>query len=339
VKVLIDYQCIPFYLAHGGLDIQVMSTFYALKKIGVDVELSKWWDKSQTADLIHTFTLPGELYLQLTNEKNIPVVCTTLFTGDCNVSRFKTLLKRGLVKTTSALKKFPFFSQLNSFSRWESYNKCSVNIVGLYAEAYLLHNVYEVANEKIHIVPLGVNDVFLNPKALGNKAEHLITIGTITERKGSVELAELAHQAKVPILFVGKPYSEDSDYWKIFTSLIDNKYVKYQSHTDNQEELAKLYANAQGYVLNSDRENWCLAAHEAVACGLPILLPDQPWSRERFSTQAHYFPKTKGSKSEALLSFYKDRTKKPPNIKINSWEEVALELLDVYSKALSKKVK
>jgi glycosyltransferase involved in cell wall biosynthesis len=43
-----------------------------------------------------------------------------------------------------------------------------------------------------------------------------------------------------------------------------------------------LLQRARGFVLNSRFENWSLAAHEAAACGLPLLLPDLPWSREQF---------------------------------------------------------
>ena len=53
--------------------------------------------------------------------------------------------------------------------------------------------------------------------------------------------------------------------------------------------MVALLQASRGFVLMSQFENWCLSAHEAVACGLPVLVPDQNWSRERFGNAARYF--------------------------------------------------
>src|ERR1039458_7020979 len=55
---------------------------------------------------------------------------------------------------------------------------------------------------------------------------HLISHGTIAPVKNSLELARLALEAQVPVLFVGKPYEATSEYWEQFRRLVDNKVVK-----------------------------------------------------------------------------------------------------------------
>jgi glycosyltransferase involved in cell wall biosynthesis len=101
--------------------------------------------------------------------------------------------------------------------------------------------------------------------------------------------------------------------------------------------MVALLQSARGFVLMSQFENWCLSAHEAVACGLPVLVPDQNWSRERFGNAAYYF-KTIGYGADnvaRLKKFYAEAPAlPPPAIKLHSWLEVALELKKVYEKVL-----
>jgi glycosyltransferase involved in cell wall biosynthesis len=84
------------------------------------------------------------------------------------------------------------------------------------------------------------------------------------------------------VLFVGKPFAAGDSYWEQFRQLVDNKYVRHQPHVASEQEMIGLLQRARGFVLNSRFENWSLAAHEAAACDLPLLLPDLPWSREQF---------------------------------------------------------
>ena len=96
----------------------------------------------------------------------------------------------------------------------------------------------------------------------------------------------------------------------------------------------QLLRRARGYVLMSRYENWCLAAHEAAGCGLPVLLPDQNWSRERFGDQAHFFPK-KGSAVVALKEFYDRSPALPsPQVHLPTWTEAAEKLRAVYINVL-----
>ena len=58
VKILIDQQ-LPFLFAHGGANTQVMQTFLALQRQGVEVEFLRWWDEGQRADLILSDMAPN----------------------------------------------------------------------------------------------------------------------------------------------------------------------------------------------------------------------------------------------------------------------------------------
>jgi glycosyltransferase involved in cell wall biosynthesis len=326
---------VPFMLAHGGAQIQIQRTKAALEQIGVETEYLRWWDETQTADLLHQVATLPEFLLDLARGKGWKVVNTVLFTETCNRSRRSLLLRKMCIRGMATL---PLPIALRSSLHWRTFPMVDQMIIGLQAERDLLQDVYGVAPEKISVVPLGLTETFLKAGPAVRTEEHLICTGRITESKNSLELAGLACAAKVPILFVGKPGNPNSPYWLEFRALIDGKYVKHRDYVSSEAAIADLLRKARGYVLMSEYENWCLAAHEAAACGLPLLLPDQRWSRERFGNQATYWPRTRNDTAAlaALQSFSEQCPKlPPPKVELYSWIEVAERLKDVYSRMLS----
>jgi len=340
MNAIIDIQGTPSFLAHGGATTQVIETANGLRKNGIQVEYCKRWETNQQCDIIHSFGVPNLGYIDFAQRKGIPVVNTTLFTATCNRSTAHLRMQGLATSALLALPSIPPWSSIRAWLPWECYKACDLNVVGLKAEAEVLRRVYGVPDEKIALVPLGLSQAFLDAGAGQRNEDYLITMGTITERKRSLELARLAHQAKTPVLFVGKPYDEQGAYWREFRSLIDGKYVRHRQHTDSVDELIQLLHASRGYVLYSDYENWCLAAHEAVACGLPILLPDQPWSRELFDGQAKFFNASDKSRhTQDLVNFYHESSQlAAPDIKLYSWDEVGTILANEYHKLLQSNV-
>ena len=333
MKVLFDCP-VPAMFTHGGTQIQIEQTKAGLAAVGVEVEFLRWWDPTQRGDLVHYFSTPSNAYLNLARAAGKPVVMTNLFTETCNRSAARLRRQGWLVQ---AALKIPFGRQLKNQLNWRTYSNATHNVVGLECEKNVLQTVYRVPANKISIVPLGLSENYLHA-GQGRRAEnHLICTGTITERKNCVALAELARAAEVPILFVGKPYQPDDPYWLRFQKLIDQRLVKYVPHVESEVEMIGLLQAARGFVLMSQYENWCLSAHEAIACGLPVLVPDQNWSRERFGTAARYFS-TIGFNAEnvaILKKFYTDAAGlSAPAIKLHSWREVAAELKKVYAHVL-----
>jgi len=333
MKILIENQAFPFFLAHGGEQIQILKTYEGLKSIGVDVELTRWWDDQQSADLIHCFGTPNLAYVRMAKRKGISVVNTTLFTATCNRSHRRLRLQGSVVGGLLNLPQIPPWSLIRNQLKWESFRECDSNIVGLEAEKDVLKTVYGVAADRIDLLPLGLSDEFLTAGSGSRSDDYLITTGTITERKRSIELAKMAIQARTPICFVGKPYDPQENYWHRFSELIDGNFVRHIPHVENTSHLIALLQQAKGYVLYSDYENWCLAAHEAIACGLPVLVPDQRWSRERFGDQARFFSKSDHrSDTQILRQFWHDAAElAPPSISLMSWTEVAAQLLSIYN--------
>ncbi len=321
-------------VTHGGTQIQIQRTKCALEKIGVETEFLRWWDETQTADLLHQFTAGSPVVFGLAQAHGWKVANTVLLSETCNRSRWSLLLRKICIWPTL---KLPLPRALESLP-WRPYHLADQMIVGLYAERDLLQNVYGVPGDRISVVPLGLSETFLNAGPGRRTEEHLICTGGINEAKNSLELARVAAAAKVPILFVGKPNNSRGRYWQEFRNTIDGKFVQHRDHIASEASLADLLGRARGFVLKSRFENWCLAAHEAAACGLPLLLPNARWSRERFGDQATYWPRGRNLTAAvaALQSFWEQSPKLPrPKIQLFSWTEVAERLRTVYSQLLS----
>ena len=339
MKVLIDFFGPPFFLAHGGAQTQVIETAAGLRELGVEVEYARWWDGNQTGDIVHCFGVPNNTYLAFAKSKGIPVVNTTLFSATCNRPRWQLQMQGAMVSTLLKMPSFPPWGAIRSQLIWSSFNLCDLNMVGLNVEAEVLRKVYTVPDSKIGMVPLGLSRLFLEAGHGDRSGDHLITTGTITEQKRSLELARIAIAAKVPICFVGKPYDPQGRYWREFKSLIDGKLVKHVPHTESVEEMIQLLKGSRGYVHYSDFENWCFSAHEAIACGLPIIVPDQNWSRELFGNQANYLLPGNDKENPGRLKRFHDAcpTLSTPEVKLHSWKEVGKILMTNYQRILDNR--
>ena len=136
--------------------------------------------------------------------------------------------------------------------------------------------------------------------------------------------------------FVGDPYARGDPYWRRVRRWIDGRYVRHQSHVSDRAKTIEVSAAARGFVLCSQFENWSLAAHEAAASGLPLLLPDLKWSRECFGDEASYFDISGKTNAARLKSFYvsaPDLT--APSIPQSTWDDVATRLIEVYAKMVN----
>lgn len=333
MKVLFNCD-VPFSLAHGGMQVQIEQSSRALQQIGVETEFLRWWDDKQSGDILHQVgALPNHL-TEFAQAKGLKVIVTILLTHQCNRSAKELFIRHVGVASLLSL---PFPQRIKAKLPWQAARKYDHLTVGLEAERIFLERVYGVPREKISIVPLGLTDAFRTAGPPSRTEDHLICTGTITPSKNSLELARFALEAKVPMLFVGKPYDFESQYWKDFQKLVDGKLIKLHPHVNNEAEIVQLLGQSRGYVLMSRYENWSLAAHEAAGSGLPLLLPDQNWSRERFGDQAHYFPKNGGATASAvaLRAFYEKCPSLPsPKVHLPSWTEAAEKLREVYAGVL-----
>ncbi|MBN2505968.1 MAG: glycosyltransferase family 4 protein [Verrucomicrobia bacterium] len=332
MKVLFDHA-LPFQLAHGGVQTQILRTKAALGAAGVEVGFLRWWDEAQEGDLIHLFSPVRGEYLDLARQKGRPVVLTSILSETCNRPRWRLRLQGLVVRT---ILRVPVGRGIQGQLNWQAYARCTHHVVGLAAEQAVLQIVYGVPARRISVVPLGLDEAFLAAGPGRRDAPHLVCVSTITPIKGVVELAQLAREARVPVLFVGKPYDANSAYARAFRELVDGRHVMHHPHVGTAGEMIALLHAARGFVLRSRFENWCLAASEAAACGLPLLLPDLPWSRERFGDAAWYWTGHRRRDVERLRRFHREcPSLRAPAAARCGWTGVAERLRAVYTAVLA----
>lgn len=330
MKVLFDHGN-PFFLAHGGFQIQIEQTRLALEREGVAVEWVRWWDPDQTGDLIHYFGRPHPAYIQQASQKKIPVIFSDLLGALGSRPASLRWCQRGITRLARALLPKEFTIRMG----WDSYAWAN-RVIALTAwEKRLMEEQFSAPPEKVVVVPNGVEDVFFE-EARGKRESHLITTMTITERKRSVELVEAAVLAQIKLRILGAPYHEDDPYYqKFFSALKGAKpFVEYVGGVSDRPKIAQEYRRASGFVLLSSMESQSLSALEAAACGCPLLLSDLPWARVSFGAQASYIPVAPAKQTAPYLKkLFATIAQAPRYEKVMRWRDVAQHLKGVYQAA------
>ena len=329
MKILIDHQ-LPFLLAHGGLQTQIERTKAALEATGLEIEYLRWWDDSQTGDIIHFFGRPSPSHIDFAHAKGMKYVMSELLTGQGSRTRSRLKIQGGIEYLLGKCIPTTFLANF----RWDAYKKADAFVVLTEWEAEVTRILFNPDKSKLHVVPNGVEEEFFhNPQLPRQPGEELICTATITERKRVLELAEAAVEAHVPVRILGKPYGEDDPYYRRFLALANEspEFVRYGGGVSNRSKLAHTYQSARGFVLLSTMESLSLSALEAAASGCPLLLSDLPWARCTFGANATYCPIGSRDTTVRVLKHFYDRAPElarpqPPLC----WCDVANQLAVIY---------
>jgi glycosyltransferase involved in cell wall biosynthesis len=333
MKVLLNCY-VPFKLAHGGAQIQIEQTKAALERLGVTVEPFRWWDENQSGEVLQHFgRFPADL-IRLAQEKGFKVVVAELLTAQGSRSWARIKVQRILRRLMSrALPRH----RLTLFS-WETYRLADACVVLTEWEAFLLEELYGAPSEKIHVIPNGVEEVFLNSQRTP-RSLWLVCTATITERKRALGLAEAAIRARTPLWIIGKPYSDSAPYAQRFAALTKAHpdTLRYEGPISDRARLAQVYREARGFVLLSAMESLSLSALEAAACECPLLLSRLAWATTVFRENACYCPVGLPAARTAvfLRQFYDAAPQLKPPPRPLSWLEVGQQLKRLYEGLLS----
>jgi len=335
MRVLFDHQ-LPFALAHGGLQIQIERTKAALEERGIEVEFLRWWDASQTGDLIHFFGRANPSHIEFAHAKGLKYVMSDLLTGQGSRSRHLLTLQATMEKSLRAV--IPPVLLANF--RWDAYQQADAVILLTEWEAEIVRILFDPPAGKLHVVPNGVEKEFFRPADHAERrCAELVCTATITPRKRVLELAEAAALARTPLRILGAPYGQDDAYYARFLAVCAQAdgIIRYDGPVHDRPELARIYRNARGFVLLSTMESLSLSALEAAASGCPLLLSDLPWARGTFGDQASYCPVGRDTAGTArhLRTFYDAA----PSLALPpapcTWDAVANTLTTIYEHVLS----
>lgn len=328
MKILL-HNHVPFQLAHGGAQTQIEQTKAGLEAIGVEVEYLRWFDGSQKGDVLHFFGRIPLWLLELARQKGMKVVMAELLTEQGSRSPARLRAQRVTMRLIETF--FPSIAR--KLFNWESYRLADACIAGTAWEARLMAELFCARPEKVHVVPNGAEEIFLQSHPVP-RGPWLVCTATITERKRVLELAEAAVRAQTPLWVVGKAYSDTDPYAQRFLELArrEPKFIRFEGAIPDRRKLAAVYREARGFVLLSTMESLSLSAGEAAACECPMLLTDLPWARAAFVDSVSYCPLTPSIEQTAVVMrrFYEAAPRLKPPPKPMKWTEVGLMLKQVY---------
>jgi glycosyltransferase involved in cell wall biosynthesis len=332
MKILIHCNQ-PFVFAHGGLQSQIEQTKGALDRIGVEVEFLRWWDEHQKGDVFHYFGRMPIFLLHGAKQKGMKVIFSDLMGGTGARSRNKLILQRWGTRIFQQLLPGMVVAHFN----WESYRLADACLALTAWEAHLMTYIFGAPEEKVHVVPNGVEEVFFKHERAA-RGKWLVCTATINAVKRVVEIAEAAVLAQTPVWIIGRAYSDADPYAQKIFSLARRspEFIRYEGAIPDRERLAQIYRDARGFVLLSAYESLSLSALEAAACECPLLLSDLPWARSTFGEHACYCPVSSPRHTAGhLRAFYDQAPLLKPPPKPLTWTEVARQLKTIYERVLS----
>ena len=117
--------------------------------------------------------------------------------------------------------------------------------------------IYGIQRRRTHVIPHGCSTDEIARLQAGAReaASYLVSVGSIVPRKNTAVLARAARRARVPLVFLGKPFNEDDPYFKEFKALVDGEYVIYPGYVSENEKTAWM-VGASGFVLASRAGKW-----------------------------------------------------------------------------------
>ncbi|MDB6021203.1 MAG: D-inositol-3-phosphate glycosyltransferase [Pedosphaera sp.] len=320
-------------LAHGGAQIQIEQTKTALEKIGVTTEYLRWHDPNQTGDVLHFFGRIPLVLIQLAHQKGMKVVLADLLTAQGSRSPARLRLQKMVMRT---LERTLPGSSADAFN-WTSYRQADACVALTAWEARLMAELFGAPPGRLHVIPNGVEEVFLEAKAR-TRGPWLVCTATITERKRVLELAEASVRAQTPLWVVGKAYADNDPYARRFFELAKQhpKLIRFEGAITDRARMAEAYREARGFALLSTMESLSLSALEAAACECPLLLSDLPWARTVFKESVQYCPITPDIAQTAavLRRFYDAAPNLKPPAKPLTWVEVARQFQSLYESLL-----
>ncbi len=269
------------YFTPGGGEIQIEMLQKYLKRKKVNAYKFDSWEPKIKTDIYHFFSCMGGSidfcqYLK-NNDKKLIISASLWITKD-------TLHKYDIGQIKS---------QLLLADRI---------IVNSIKEKDLLSDLLEIDKSKFRVVFNGFEPdllkfrykKFKKPSKIPlNWKEYVLCLANIEPRKNQKILIEACRLNKKNLVLVG--HIRDKDYFKSLGLESSNQVFYYGSVKNHSSEFFSLMLNAKCFVLPSTLETPGLAALEAAALGIPIIITSEGCSEEYFGNIDTYYDGKKGN--------------------------------------------
>ncbi|MDI6802967.1 MAG: glycosyltransferase [Bacteroidota bacterium] len=290
---LATYQSVM--MLKGGPRTQVLETKAALEKLGVEVHLFDMWQtlKKGDCDILHIFGSGISTYhfTREVSKLGIKLVVSPIFFSRHSSQFIKRVLwfdKTVLKKLRGVWTDYGFVSEM---CKW-----ADAVLPNTKKEAELIELGLGVQKEKIHVVPNGVSERFLNAdpslfvKTYGI-SNFILNVGHIGPgRKNVLRLVRALNRLDKPAVIIGRMEAgKELDAIRKEAS----KHILLLDNIPNDSDmLASAYAACDVFVLPSLFETPGIAALEAGLAGAKIVITKYGGTEEYFEDFAEYVEPT-----------------------------------------------
>ncbi len=337
----VSYQAIR--LLSGGPQTQIFETKKALEKLGASVSLYNMWEKFdfKSYDLVHIFGtgISNYHFMRELYKLGIKTVLTPIFYSTHSASFIRSVLLFDKL----------IFSKIRGF--WIDYrlvsdmcNWADMILPNTHREAILIKNSFNVRDEKIYVVPNGVNDRFFNANSElfiknYNLKNFILNVGHIGPgRKNLLRLMQALKHFDIPAVIIGRIES-GSEYEKL-RKLSSPQTLFIESISNDSELLASAYAACDVFVLPSLFETPGIAALEAALAGAKIVITKYGGTQEYFKDYAEYVdPYSVNSIVQGIKNaLTKPKSEELRNFVKNNflWDNVGKKTMDAYFELLKR---
>lgn len=326
-------------LVHGGVRMQSLKTAEHLVNLSHSVTYYNPWDSYSldNFDIIHLFLAGNETLntaLRLRESVHTFVVSPVFYT------RRSPVAIRSTIRIENIAKQF-VRGIFSDYSIKASVCKSADLVLpNTTAEAALVRDGFGIPEEKISVVPNGVDlyfadaspDLFLSKHGIKNFT--LFVGDASARRKNVLPLLQEHTPDDEPLVIIGK--FDRSVYSRQCRDIINSRenILSLGPLEHDDPMLASAYAAAEVFVLPSQFETPGIAALEAGLAGCKIAITDVGGTREYFGDDAEYInPESKGAMIKAVRAAHK-RISTPDlfnRIKEKyTWQSVAEQTLNSY---------
>jgi len=280
----------------GGGEVMLLKTKEALEKKGVEARLfNQWEDKFKDFDILHVFGSVKDCLgtMEAARRSGIKVAISPVFWSTLQRSLYEygsPISKSKMALRHASKVVFPFLPS----ARRKMLLAADIILPNSESEARQVARLFAVSREKMHIVPLGVDESFSSADSalFINKygiKDFILSVGRIEPRKNQLNLIKALRGSGKKLVFIGDPVQGYEDYYRHCRSLADKNIIFIGRIEHNDPMLASAYAACSVFVLQGWFETPGLAALEAGLSGARLAVTQQGSTRDYFKGHVTYF--------------------------------------------------
>ena len=316
------------YFTPGGGEIQIEKLFEELKLKNIEVEKFNQWIPQKEFGIFHFFSCMGGSFDFCNYLKEI---------------NKKLLISSSLWITKEKTSEYPLEAIINQLKL------ADYIIVNSLMEKNLLSDVTGINNQFFRVVHNGFDEKLLlcrnksvNPPAnipkewLGN---YIFCLANIEKRKNQNKLVMAARKLNKKLILAGN--IRDYKYFDSLGIRDDDKNVIFCGPVNQKSsQFISLFKFSSCFVLPSKLETPGLAALEAAALGVPLIVTDEGSPREYFGQIQSYYNGKDGNTDDlcdlinCVIKTPKLGIVKLDQIKKFTWSKCAEEQINIYKELL-----